>query len=68
MAATQDLVNQKLEAQVQIDKAEDQKKSVEARKKLLQDELDLINQVKEHENDINIALQNGLEFDDRQRY
>lgn len=63
MAATQDLVNQKLEAQVQIDKAEDQKKSVEARKKLLQDELDLINQVKEHENDINIALQNGLEFD-----
>lgn len=40
MAATQDLVNQKLEAQVQIDKAEDQKKSVEARKKLLQDELD----------------------------
>lgn len=63
MATTQDLVNQKLEAQVQIDKAEDQKKSVEARKKLLQDELDLINQVKEHENDINIALQNGLEFD-----
>lgn len=63
MAATQDLINQKLEAQVQIDKAEDQKKSVEARKKLLQDELDLINQVKEHENDINIALQNGLEFD-----
>lgn len=63
MAATQDLVNKKLEAQVQIDKAEDQKKSVEARKKLLQDELDLINQVKEHENDINIALQNGLEFD-----
>lgn len=63
MAATQNLVNQKLEAQVQIDKAEDQKKSVEARKKLLQDELDLINQVKEHENDINIALQNGLEFD-----
>lgn len=63
MAAAQDLVNQKLEAQVQIDKAEDQKKSVEARKKLLQDELDLINQVKEHENDINIALQNGLEFD-----
>ena len=23
----------------------------------------MINQVKEHENDINIALQNGLEFD-----
>ena len=61
--ATQDLVDQSLEAQKVKDQAEEQKKSVEERKKLLQDELDLINQVKEHENDINIALQNGLEFD-----
>lgn len=61
--ATQDLVNQSLEAQKVKDQAEEQKKSVETRKKLLQDELDIINQVKEHENDINIALQSGLEFD-----
>lgn len=63
IAATQELVNQKLEAQVLVDQASEQKKSVEARMKLLQDELDLINEVKEHENDINIALQKGLEFD-----
>lgn len=61
--ATQDLVNESLEAQKVKDQAEEQKKSVETRKKLLQDELDIINQVKEHENDINIALQSGLEFD-----
>lgn len=61
--ATQDLVNESLEAQKVKDQAEEQKKSVEERKKLLQDELDLINQVREHENDINIALQNGLEYD-----
>ncbi len=41
IAATQDLVNQKLEAQVQIDKAEKQKESVKARLDLLQQELDL---------------------------
>ena len=41
IAATQDLVNQKLEAQVQIDKAEKQKESVKARLDLLRQELDL---------------------------
>lgn len=41
VAATQELVNQQLEAQVLLDKAQEQKDRASARKQLLQDELDL---------------------------
>ena len=41
VSATQDLVNQKLEAQVEIDKAQKHKESVHARLELLQKELEL---------------------------
>ena len=52
LAATQDLVNQKLEAQVQIDKAKAGKDSTEERLKLLEQERDLINEIM-------VAQQNG---------
>lgn len=45
LAATQELVNQKLEAQVQIDKAQAQKESAEERLKLLEQERGLIEQI-----------------------
>ncbi len=51
LAATQDLVNQKLEAQVQIDKAKDQKERAESRLKLLEQERDLIDQIEIEQND-----------------
>lgn len=45
IAATQDLVNQKLEAQIQIDKARDERDSTKSRLELLQQELDLNNRI-----------------------
>lgn len=52
LAATQELVNQKLEAQVQIEKAKSGQETTEARLKLLEQERDLINEIM-------VAQQNG---------
>ncbi len=59
LAATQDLVNQKLEAQVQIDKAQAGKDSTEERLKLLEQERDLIDEIM-------VAQQNGNDSRDYQ--
>ena len=63
LAATQELVNQKLEAQIQIDKAQNQKESNEARMKLLQDELDLINEINNQNEQMSLDAAAGKEVD-----
>ena len=47
VAATQDLINQSLEAQVQLDKAQEQKKNIEDRMELLEKERELIVKLQE---------------------
>lgn len=62
--ATQDLVDQSLEAQKVKDQAEAQKESISNRKKLLQDELDLINEVNNQyeQNSLNAAALQEVDF------
>lgn len=57
--ATQDLVDQSLEAQKVKREAEEKKASIESRKKLLQDEYDLIQRAKEAEAKFNEAISLG---------
>ncbi len=61
VAATQDLVNQKLEAQVLLDEAEEEKKSVQGKLDLLQQEWELINKIQTQQQLGNYDMDYGTE-------
>ena len=61
--ATQDLVNESLEAQKIKDQAEEQKKSISSRLELLQNELDLINEINNQNEQMSLEAAAGKEVD-----
>lgn len=61
--ATQDLVDQSLEAQKIKDQAEAQKESISSRLELLQNELDLINKIKNQNEQMSLDAAAGKEVD-----
>lgn len=61
--ATQDLVDQSLEAQKIKDQAEAQKESISSRLELLQNELDLINKIKNQNEQMSLNAAAGKEVD-----